>query len=105
MEAIMIFMSQEKEFADQNNRQTSRYQERGGGGGRGQRRGQGRSQGQNNLRQGQGDQELKRCTQHDGLHLWRECPENSKSDAYKRIHERGQERGRGRGRSDPSYHT
>ena len=41
VEAIVIFMSQEKEFADQSNRQANHYQEWGGGGGRG--RGQGRS--------------------------------------------------------------
>ena len=52
MEEIMIFMSQEKEFVDQSNRQTSRYQDCGGGGGRGQGRGRGRGYDRDSQQQG-----------------------------------------------------
>ena len=113
VEDMMIYMNQEKEISDS----TSRHRPndhggrfgrgRGRDGGRGRGRGRGRG-GREDRRQGRGDFELKRCTQHQGQHLWKECPENRRSDAYKRVNGRGRGRGRGRdqGRGyEQSYHT
>ena len=109
IEDIMIFMSQEKEFVDSHRKQSTKWQDRQGdsrGQGQGRDQGQGCGRGCENGRQGQGDHEKKRCTQHGGEHLWRECLENWQSDAYKRAHGKGQGQGRGRdGCGDQSYHT
>ena len=117
VERLMIYMNQEKEIADaewkkshkkkdnhkgdKGNQNRDRYQDRGGGRGRG--RGRGRFGGRGD-RQGRGGNE--RCRQHDGEHLWKECPSNFNSPAGRAAGRgRGRDGGRGRGRGYESYHT
>ena len=117
VEEMMIYMNQEKEISDSTSTRNHRTDDHTGRGGRGNRGGRGRGRGgrgrgrgREDRRQGRGGYELTRCTQHQGQHLWKECPDNRRSDAYKRANGnggRGRGRdGRGRGRGyEQSYHT
>ena len=114
VEKLMRYMCSEKEYADKEwkknhkkkeNGENKGYQGRNGGGrGRGYQgrggRGRGREGGRGG-RQGRGNSE--RCRQHEGAHLWKDCPSNWKSTAgiaagAGRGRGGGRDGGRGRGR-------
>ena len=118
VEKLMQYMSSEKLYADKEWKKNHKkkentkienkngYQGRGGRGGRGGRSGRGRGRGRG---QGRGNNE--RCRQHEGAHLWKECPANFNSPAgilagAGRGRGGGRDGGRGRGRGGyESYHT
>ena len=115
VEKLMRYMCSEKEYADKEwkknhkkkeNGENKGYQGRNGGGrGRGFQgrggRGRGREGGRGGGRQGRGNSE--RCRQHEGAHLWKDCPSNWKSPAgiaagAGKGRGGGRDGGRGRGR-------
>ena len=115
VEKLMRYMCSEKEYADKEwkknhkkkeNGENKGYQGRNGGGrGRGYQgrggRGRGREGGRGGGRQGRGNSE--RCRQHEGAHLWKDCPSNWKSPAgiaagAGKGRGGGRDGGRGRGR-------
>ena len=122
VEKLMQYMSSEKLYADkewkknhkkkENKGENKGYQGRGSGRGYQGRGGRGRGRGREGRGRGQGRGNNERCRQHEGAHLWKDCPSNFNSPAGiaagagRGRGGGGRDGGRGRGRGGyESYHT